>query len=115
MTTHSPQMVNIDNREINPEQVLQTSAPMIVETPNNNEDEYQSPTLHFRLPPRATQPTVQNLNQDVQIPPPHPGASSVVASPFVYHGAPYAPYQNQYVQTVGQMVNQGLMHPQGYP
>lgn len=115
MTTHSPQMVNTENREINPEQVLQTSVLVIVKTLNDNEDEYRGPTLHFRLPPRATQPTTQNLNQGVQIPPSHPRASSVVAPPFVYPGAPYAPYQNLYGQTVGQMVNQGLMYPQGYP
>lgn len=58
-------MVNVDKREINPKKVLQTSALVIVETPNDNDDEYRGPTLHFRLPPRATQPTVQNLNQGV--------------------------------------------------
>ncbi|XP_050916461.1 uncharacterized protein LOC127131593 [Lathyrus oleraceus] len=73
---------------------LQTSAPIIVETPNDNEDEYIGPTLHFCLPPRATQPAVRNLNQGVQIPPTYPGASSFVAPPFVYPGAPYAPRQN---------------------
>lgn len=94
MTTRYPQMVNVYNREIHPEQVLQTSTPVIVETPNNNEDEYIGHTLHFRLPHRATQPTAQNMNQGIQIPPPHPGSSSAVAPPFVYPGDPYAPYQN---------------------
>lgn len=96
MTTHSPQMVNIDNCEINREQALQTSASVIVETLNDNEDEYKGTTFHFRLPLRATQPIVQNLNQGVQIPHPHPGASFVVAPLFVHPGAPFAPYQNQY-------------------
>lgn len=94
MTILSPQMVNVNNREILPEQALQTSALVVVETPNDNEDEYRGPTLHLCLPPRATQPTIHNLNQGVQIPPPHPGASSVVAPSFVYPRAPYAPYQN---------------------
>ncbi|XP_050908999.1 uncharacterized protein LOC127122752 [Lathyrus oleraceus] len=47
-----------------------------------------------------------NLNQGVQIPPPHPGTSPVIAPPFVYPGAPYAPHQNQYGQTTGQMNRQ---------
>lgn len=51
MTTHSPQMVNVDNREINPEHALQTFVPIIVKTPNDNEDEYRGPTLPLRLPP----------------------------------------------------------------
>lgn len=46
MTTHSPQMVNIVNREINPEQALQTSTPEIVGIPVDNEDEYIGYTLH---------------------------------------------------------------------
>lgn len=71
---------------------LQTFAQVIVETPNDYEDEYKGPSLHFRLPPRVTQPTVQNLNQGVQIPPPYPRASSTVAPLFMYPGAPYAPY-----------------------
>lgn len=58
MTTHSAQMVNTDNCEILLEQVLQTYALVIVETPDNNEDEYRGSTLQFCLPPRATQPTV---------------------------------------------------------
>lgn len=33
----------------------------------------------------------------------------------MYHGAPYAPHQSQYGQIVGQIVNPGLMYPQGYP
>lgn len=81
-------MVNVNDSEILPEQVLQNSAPVIVETPNDNEEEYIGPTLHFRLPPRATQPTVQNLNQGVQIHPPHLGEPSVVAPPFLYPGHP---------------------------
>lgn len=108
-------MVNVDNREINPEQALQTSAPVIVETPDGNEDEYRGPSLHFHLPPRATQPTVQNVNQGVQIPPHYHGVSSVVAPLFVYPRAPYALYQSQYGYTVGQMVNLGLIYPQWYP
>lgn len=115
MTTLSPRMVNVGSREINLEQVLQIFAPMVIKTPNDNEDEYRGPTLHSRLPPRAAQHTVQNLNQGVQIHPPRPGASFVVAPPFVFLGAPYAPYQNQCGPTIGQMVNPGLMYPRGYP
>lgn len=54
MTTHSSQMVSADNHEINLEHTLQTSALVIVETPDDNEDEYRGPNLHFRLHPRAT-------------------------------------------------------------
>lgn len=62
MTTHSPQMVSTENREINPEQGLQTSAQVIIETSNDLEDEYIGPNLHFGLPPRATESTIHNLN-----------------------------------------------------
>lgn len=33
----------------------------------------------------------------------------------MYPGAPYAPYQGDYSQNVGHMVNPELMYPQGYP
>lgn len=87
---------------------------MIVETPNDNEDEYIGPTLHFCLPLQATQPTLPNVNQGVKTPPPYLGSSFAVAPSFVYPREPYAPYQSQYGQNVGKMVNLGLMYPQGY-
>ncbi|XP_050896201.1 uncharacterized protein LOC127102925 [Lathyrus oleraceus] len=94
--------------------VVDTVIQPVVSQPIRQAGPSRGPTLHFRLPPRATQPTVQNLNQGVQIPPPHPGASSVVAPPFVYPGEPYAPHQNQYGQIVGQMINPDQNRQENY-
>lgn len=105
MTTHSSQMVDVDNHEINPEQALHTFALVAIKTANDNEDEYIGHHLHFHVPPQATQPTVQKLNQGLQIPPPYPRAYSAVAPPLIYNGAPYALCGGQYGQTVGQIVN----------
>lgn len=105
MTTHYAHMVGADNHEINQEQALQTFTPVTVETHDDNKDEYRGPHLHFHVPPQATQPIVQNLNQRVQIPPSYPRVFFVVASPFVYLGAPYAPYGGHYGQTAIHIVN----------
>lgn len=115
MTHHSPQVVDADNHEIPQGQTLQTSMHVTAKTPDDNEPEYKCPRLHFHVPPQDAQPIVQNLNQGIQIPPPYPRAPSVVAPQLTYSMAPYAPYRDHYGQTVGQMVNPGMMYPQVYP
>lgn len=85
------------------------------ETPNDKNDEYIGPRLHFNVPPQDAQPNVQNLNQGIQIPSSYPKKYFVVTPSLVYPGAPYAPYKGHYGEIVGEIFNLRLMYPRGYP
>lgn len=116
MPHHSPRVVDTDNHEIPQGQTHQSYIPVTTEIPDDNKPEYRGPRLHSQIHPQTIQPTVEILNQGVQMPPLYPGASSVVALPLAYFRAPYALHGGQYGQTVGQMANLGMVcPPQMYP